>query len=112
MSFTIFAVHVGQTEIAARVSVSQLGVIHAELIEQRRVQVVNRDAVLHGLEAELVGGAVGEAALEAAACHEHREAVRIVIAAVAAFGDRRAAEFAAPDHQRFVQQSRGASDRE
>ena len=61
--------------------------------------------ILDGLEAEFVGGAVSDAALEAAAGHQHGEAVGIVIAAVAAFGNRRAAEFAAPDHQGFVQQA-------
>src|SRR5437660_9955399 len=52
--FTDFAVHIGQPEVAARVAIGQLRVIHAELIEHRRVQVVDRHAVLHGLETELV----------------------------------------------------------
>src|SRR5256885_8265491 len=59
--------HVGQTEIPARVSIGQLGMVHAELVEQRRVQVVNRDAVLFGLEAEFIRLAVGDAALDTAA---------------------------------------------
>src|SRR5580658_1383254 len=47
-----FAEYIRQTEIPAGIAVGQLGVIHAELIEQGRVQVVNRDTVLDGLESE------------------------------------------------------------
>ena len=69
------------------------------------MQVVDRDAIFDGFEAEFVRGAVADAALEAAAGHEHGEAVGVMVAAVAAFGDRRAAELAAPDDGGFVQQS-------
>ena len=61
--------------------------------------------LVDGAEAEFVRGAVAGSALEAAAGHEHREAVGVVIAAVAAFGDGRAAEFAAPDHRGFVEEA-------
>ena len=44
------------------------------------------------------------AALDSAAGHPHREAPGIVIAAVALLVERRAAEFAAPHHQRVVEQ--------
>ena len=71
----------------------------------RGVQVVDVEAVLDGAEAEFVGGADGLAALHAAAGHPHREAGRVVIAAVAFFAHRRAAEFAAPDDQRLVEQA-------
>ena len=62
-----FAVNVGQAEIAAGVAVGQGGVIDAELVQHGGVQVVDRDAVLDSLEAELVGRAIGKSALEAAA---------------------------------------------
>ena len=58
-----------------------------------------------GFEAEFVGRAVGEPAFEAAAGHPHGVAVGIVVAAVAAFGNRRAPEFAAPDHQGGIEQA-------
>ena len=79
----------------------------------RRVQVVDVDLVLDGLEAELVGRAVDVAALDAAAGQPHREAVVVVVAAVDLAGvragrrqldRRRAAELAAPDDQRVVEQ--------
>ena len=58
--------------------------------------------VLDGVVAELVGRAVGDARLDAAAGQPDRKAVDVVVAAVA-LGHRRAAEFAAPDHQRVVE---------
>ena len=42
--------------------------------------------------------------LDASAGHPHGESVRIMVAAIAFFRHRRAAELAAPDDQRFVQQ--------
>ena len=63
------------------------------------------DPVLDRVQADLVGRAVGHAALDAAAGHPDREAVGVVVAAVAALAHRRAAELAAPDHQRRVEQA-------
>ena len=57
------AVHVGQAEVAAGVAVGELLVVEAQQVQDRGVQVVDVDLVLHGLEAELVGGAVDVAAL-------------------------------------------------
>ena len=56
--------------------------------------------------AELVGGAVGEAGLDAAAGQPHREAAGVVVAAGAVLlGVRRAAELAAPPDQRVFEQA-------
>ena len=51
------AVHVGQPEVAALEAEGQLRVIEAQQVQDRRLQVVDVDAVLDGDEAELVGGA-------------------------------------------------------
>ena len=65
-----------------------------------------------GLETEVVGRAIDLSALDAASRHPHRKAVMVVVAAIdfprvrsrrGHFNDWRAAEFAAPDHQRVVQ---------
>ena len=50
-------------------------VVEAEEVQERGVVVVVVHDVLHRVMAELVGLAVGEALLEAAAGHPHREAV-------------------------------------
>ena len=80
-------------------------------VQDRRVQVVDVDAVFDGVEAELVGFAERDARFDAAAGQPHRERVGVMVAAVvaAALDHRRAAELAAPDHQRVVQQARAAS---
>ena len=79
------AIHVRQPEIAAGVAVGQPGVIQAQQVQDRRVQVVDVDLVFDRVIAVVVGLAVGEARLDAAAGHPHRVAVRIVVAAVVAF---------------------------
>ena len=82
ISFTTRAVHVGQAEVAAGVAVGQPLVIEAQQVQDRRVQVVDVDLVLDGVVAVVVGRAVAEAALDAAAGQPHREALRVVVAAV------------------------------
>ena len=103
----LYFTHVGQAEVAAGVAVGELFVVEAQQVQDRGVQVVDVDLVFDGGEAEFVGGAVDVAALDAAAGQPHGEAVVVVVAAVEArqLGDRRAAELAAPDHQRAVEQA-------
>src|SRR5262245_5749830 len=81
------AVHVGQAEVAAGITVGKSRMIHAELIQECRVEIVDRYAVLNCLEAEFVGSTIGEAAFEAPAGDPHGETVGVVVAAVPAFGD-------------------------
>ena len=76
--------------------------VDAELVEDRRVEVVDVDDVLDRVVAEVVGLAVADAALDAAARHPDREALDVVVTAVA-LGHRRATELAAPDDERFVE---------
>ena len=53
--------HVGQTKIAAGVTVGQPFVVEAQQVQQRGVQVVDADSILDGAESEVVGRAVGQA---------------------------------------------------
>jgi hypothetical protein len=62
---------VGQAEVAAAATVGQRGVVDAEQVQDGGVQVVHR--LVDCREAEVVGGAVGDAALDAAAGEPHRE---------------------------------------
>src|SRR5258705_1815258 len=73
------------------------------------MEVVDVDAVFGGAGAELVGGAVGGAALDAAAGHPGAEPAAVMVAAgvgvpAAVAGDG-AAELAAPDDQCLVEQA-------
>ena len=55
------AVDVGQAEVAAGVAVGELGVVEAEQVQDRGVQVVDVDLVLDGVVAVVVGLAVDDA---------------------------------------------------
>src|SRR5579863_6142482 len=98
-------VHIGEPEIAAGVAVSELFVVDAEHVKKSGMQVMDGDALIDRAEAEFVGGAVTSPAFEAAAGHEHGEAIGIVVAAVAAFGDGGAPELAAPNDGGLVQEA-------
>ena len=84
----------------------QLLVVQAEQVQHRRVQVGDAACGRRGAVAEVVGRAVGLAALDAAAGQPDAEAVGVVVAAVAALRAGRAAELAAPEDQRLVEQPR------
>src|SRR5262245_38712387 len=62
-------------------------------------------AILDGVEAKFIRGAMGAAALDPSAGEPAREAVRMMVTPVAALGARRAAELGAPDDERFVEQA-------
>ena len=102
-----FPVNVGKPEIAALKAERELLMVEAEQMKNRRVQVVNVRAVFHGIEPEFVGLADNRPGSHAAAGEPHGESVYVMIAAgrFAVFAHRRASEFAAPDHERIVQQS-------
>ena len=102
--------HIGQSKIAAGVAVGQTLVIEAKQSQHRRVQVVNRDWLLDGLEAELVGGSVNLSATHSAAGQPAGETVMVVIAAVERrqLGDGCAAELATPIGSAFHRTSRAA----
>src|SRR5262249_5021540 len=99
------AVHVSQAKIPAGITVGEFLMVESEQVEDRRVEIVNGDLFLDRFEPEFIGGSVGYASLDATAGQPHGESVRIVISAIALFGDRRAPELASPDDECFIQQS-------
>ena len=110
IAFTTLPVHVGQPEVAAlEPNVSRSWSMPRQC-EDRGVEVVDVDGVLDDVVAEVVGLAVDDAGLDAAAGHPHGEAAAVVVAAVVVAGQRalavdRPAELAAPDDQRVVEQA-------
>ena len=83
--------------------------IEPEEVQHSGVQVVDVDAVLDGVHANLVGCAVHQPALDPAAGQEDRESRVVMVAAglglLLLLGIRRAAELAAPDDERVFQQA-------
>ena len=96
------AVHVGQPEVAALGSDREFRVVDAEQVQHRGVEVVNAHRVLRDPVAEVVGGAVGDAPLDATAGQPDREGLHVVVAAVA-LRHRRAAKLRAEDDERVVE---------
>src|SRR5262245_36622767 len=81
-AFHYVAVDVGEPVVAAGVAVGEALVIDAHQMKDGGVQVVNVDLVANGVPAKLVCGAVGDAALDAAAGQPHGKAKWVVVAAV------------------------------
>ena len=84
--------------------------VDAELVQQRGVEVVDVDGILDDVVAEVVRLADDVAALDAGAGHPEAEAARVMVAAVVVLGERAlridgAAELAAPDDERVVEQA-------
>src|SRR5262245_22745041 len=97
--------HIGQSLVAARMTMGELLVIETEEMQDRRVKVVDRDRIVHGVEAEFVGLPDNRATLRPASGEPHRIAERIVVATFAPLTVRCPAEFAAPDDESVLQQS-------
>src|SRR5262249_53716927 len=97
-------VDVGQALVAAVQVIVDLLVVEAEQVQDGGVQVGDQDAVLDGVIAQLVGRAVGLAALDATTGQPEAEALLVMIAAVAALANGRPAELPPPSHQRRGEQ--------
>src|SRR5205807_449803 len=72
------AVDVGEPEVAAGVAVGEPGMVQAHQVEDRRVEVVDVHRVLGRRVAVVVGGAVTETSLCAAAREEASEAAVVM----------------------------------
>src|SRR2546430_9343765 len=105
-------VHVREPEVASGITISEALVVNAKKMKNGGVKVVNVHRVLDDVHPQLVGGAINHAALYAAAGQQHREGGVMMVAprflfvlvVLADFGVWRSSKFAAPDHQRIVEQ--------
>ncbi len=79
--------------------------VQSHQVKHGGVQVVNVNAILNGGESKLVRRAVGQSAFDPATGEPGSEAVVIVVAAVGSLRGGRAAELAAADDQRLVEQA-------
>src|SRR5262245_33205431 len=76
-------------------------VIDAQTVQDRRIEGVDVNWLVDDVVAEVVGLAVGNSTLDAAASQPHAEIARVMVAAVVSLGEsplriNRAAEFAPP----------------
>src|SRR5689334_10038325 len=101
---------IGQAERAALEREGELGMFDSQQVQHGRVNVVHVNRIANIGKTELVRHAQLRAGTNPAACHEHRECVDVMIppefaAPVPPLTHRRTSEFAAPNHQCFLQQS-------
>src|SRR5260221_12823298 len=78
--------------------------IEAQLVQDRGVNVRDVVTVLDSVKTKLVGLAVYDAALDAAASQPDRKTVGMMVAAVGPFRAWRSAELRRPDHDRVLEQ--------
>ncbi len=78
-------------------------VIQAQQMQDGRVYVMHVIWLVDSAQTDLVGSADRLAGLDSAPGHPHSEAPGVVIASIALLVERRAAEFAAPNHQSVFQ---------
>ena len=87
---------------------SQLGVVDAEQLQNRGMQVMHVHRVFGDVVTKIVGLADRHAGLDATPGHPRGEAARMMVAAVVVFGEPalaidRTPELAAPNHERVVE---------
>ena len=104
--FYDFPEDAGEPHIEALEAEVQAFVIKAEQVENGRVKVVDVDLSINYAETEFVRLAK-DPRLGAAARHPHRECIDVVIPPECdpSFAHRGSSEFAAPNHQRILQQT-------
>jgi hypothetical protein len=77
--------HIRQAEIATLVPESQSFVIDTELIQNRRIQIVNVDGILDHVVTEIVGFPVNDATFDTSTSHPFRITPRVVITTIVGF---------------------------
>ncbi len=95
--------HIGEPQVAAAEAVGELFVVDAHEVKHGGPHVIDGAGVFDGVVAEVVGGTVDVAGLDAAARHPDREAVRVVVATIGALGEGRATELASPHDKGAVE---------
>ena len=77
---------VRQPKAAAVIFVGQAFVIHAQQMQNRGMQVVEVDSILHGLVPDFIGVPVTDSAFDATTGQPRAEVVRVMVAARFAAG--------------------------
>src|ERR1700704_5832237 len=101
--FDYGSVDIRQPEMPSLELERQFGVVDTQAVQNGRMQVMHVDRILGYVVAVIVSLAVGNAGLDATACHPDREATRMVIAPVIvgcqlSLRVDSPPEFPAPDH--------------
>ena len=97
-------VNVGQPSINTVVCERKLRMIQSKQMQDRRIEIVNRQDVLNRFKAKFIGHTMTDTAFDTSSREHGREAVRIVISPKCTFLEHgHTTEFCAPDNQRIFQ---------
>jgi len=102
-------VDIGKAEMPALELEGQLLVIDAQQVQDGGLKVMNVDFVVHGVEADIVGGSMGDARLDSASSHPGSKGVGVMVTAPAfavlhvTLKEGGAAEFTAPDDKGLIE---------
>ena len=104
------SVHVGEPVMAALIFEGQLRVVDAKEVQNRSVQIVDVDGVGRDVVGKIIGLAERETWFNSSAGEPNGETAGMMVAAVVFGGERAlavdgAAEFAAPDDERVVEEA-------
>jgi len=105
-----FTMYVCQTEIAALMSEREAFVVDSELLQNRRIEVMNVDGIFVDVVAEVVSLAVNRTTFYSGSGHPFGIAPRMMVSTVVGSGQSALAincpsKFSAPDHQRIIQKT-------
>ena len=97
-------VDVGQPSINPVVCERKLRMIQSKQMEDRCIEIVNRQDVLNRFEAKFISHAMTDTAFDTSSREHGREAVRVVMSPERTFlKHRHAAKLCTPDDQRIFQ---------
>ena len=108
------SIHIREAEISSGITVGELLVIEAELMQDGSVQIVDVNRVFRGLEAEFVRRAMSVTTAHAATGQPHGETVVVVIPPVdlacirsllGEFNGGCASEFTSPDDEGLIEKA-------
>src|SRR5215813_4892421 len=102
--------NIRQAEFTSLKLIGEPGVIHAQAMQDRGVQVVHVHRIARDVVAEVIRLADAQSRLNAATREPDREAARVMVTSVIvrrelALAVNRAPEFAAPYHQSVLEQA-------
>ena len=87
--------------------IRQLRVVNPHQVQDGRMEVVHFHLVLDGVITPVIRGAIRHSTLDSTTSHPHREAVRVMIAAIATLCHRRSTKLTTPNHQSVLQHPAG-----
>ena len=102
--FNNASVYISKAEVTAVVTVGELLMVEAELVQDGGMEIVHVHLALHGVVTVFVGIAIGKTRLEASSSQTNGKAIRVMVASGAfILGIGSPAKFAAPPYDGVIE---------